>query len=50
MRGLPTPFAGRMHRVVTIHPSYLLRIPDEAHQRAEYSAFRQGSRGREGLG
>jgi uracil-DNA glycosylase len=39
MRGLPTPFSPTAHAWVTIHPSYLLRIPDDAQQRAEYARF-----------
>jgi uracil-DNA glycosylase len=39
MRGLPTPFENDAHVWVTVHPSYLLRIPDEVSQRAEYSRF-----------
>jgi DNA polymerase len=39
MRGLPTPFTPDAHAWVTIHPSYLLRIQDDAAQRAEYSRF-----------
>jgi DNA polymerase len=41
LRGLPTPFSGSTHLWVTIHPSYLLRIQDDAQQRAEYSRFVQ---------
>jgi DNA polymerase len=39
MRGLPTPFSGTTHAWVTVHPSYLLRIPDDAQRRAEYARF-----------
>jgi uracil-DNA glycosylase family protein len=39
MRGLPTPFKPTTHVWVTVHPSYLLRIPDDAQQRAEYERF-----------
>jgi uracil-DNA glycosylase len=39
MRGLPTPFTPTAHVWVTVHPSYLLRIADDAQQRAEYSRF-----------
>jgi uracil-DNA glycosylase len=39
MRGLPTPFMETMHLWVTVHPSYLLRIPDHSAQRAEYAKF-----------
>jgi len=45
MRGLPTPFQGNRHLWVTIHPSYLLRIPDDVKQRAEYSRFVQDLEG-----
>jgi uracil-DNA glycosylase len=39
MRGLPTPFTADAHVWVTVHPSYLLRIPDHVSQRAEYARF-----------
>jgi uracil-DNA glycosylase len=39
MRGLPTPFTADAHMWVTVHPSYLLRIPDHVSQRAEYARF-----------
>jgi len=39
MRGLPTPFTKTAHVWVTIHPSYLLRIPDDAATSAEYDRF-----------
>ena len=39
MRGLPTPFTPEAHVWVTVHPSYLLRIQDDAQQRAEYGRF-----------
>lgn len=39
MRGLPTPFSPTTHAWVTIHPSYLLRIQDDADQRKEYDRF-----------
>jgi uracil-DNA glycosylase family protein len=45
LRGLPTPFSGATHAWVTIHPSYLLRIPDDAQQRAEYARFVQDLEG-----
>ena len=41
LRGLPTPFSGTAHLWVTVHPSYLLRIPDDVRQRAEYGRFVQ---------
>jgi DNA polymerase len=39
MRGLPTPLSADMHAWVTIHPSYLLRLQDDAQQRSEYARF-----------
>jgi uracil-DNA glycosylase family protein len=45
MRGLPTPFTESAHAWVTIHPSYLLRIPEQSQQRAEYSKFVQDLEG-----
>ena len=45
MRGLPTPFTDIAHVWVTIHPSYLLRIPEQSQQRAEYSKFVQDLEG-----
>ncbi len=45
MRGLPTPFTPEAHVWVTIHPSYLLRIPDHAQQRGEYARFVQDLEG-----
>jgi DNA polymerase len=45
LRGLPTPFENSAHVWVTIHPSYLLRIPEQAQQRAEYSKFVQDLEG-----
>jgi uracil-DNA glycosylase len=45
MRGLPTPFEGDTHVWVTVHPSYLLRIRDDAQRRAEYSRFVQDLEG-----
>jgi DNA polymerase len=45
MRGLPTPFIEDAHLWVTIHPSYLLRIPEQSQQRAEYSKFVQDLEG-----
>jgi DNA polymerase len=38
-RGEFTPVAGDLHVLVTVHPSYLLRIPDEAVRRHEYGRF-----------
>ena len=45
MRGLPTPFLDSTHLWVTVHPSYLLRIPDHSAQRAEYARFVQDLEG-----
>ncbi len=39
LRGSPTRLAPNMHLWVTIHPSFLLRIPDETRRRAEYQRF-----------
>ncbi len=39
MRGLATPFTPTTHAWVTVHPSYLLRIQDDAQMRAEYARF-----------
>jgi DNA polymerase len=39
LRGLPTPFSAATHMWVTVHPSYLLRIPDAVQKRAEYRRF-----------
>jgi uracil-DNA glycosylase len=38
-RGRPTPLTSDVHAMVTIHPSSLLRIPDEAERRTEYFRF-----------
>jgi len=38
-RGRPLPMEGNTHALVTVHPSYLLRLPDEASQQREYAAF-----------
>jgi uracil-DNA glycosylase family protein len=40
-RGVATPLSEDRDAWVTIHPSYLLRIPDEVQQRAEYARFVQ---------
>src|SRR5882724_3373566 len=45
LRGLPTPFTEGAHLWVTIHPSYLLRIPEQSQQRIEYSKFVQDLEG-----
>lgn len=39
MRGTPLPLTARAHLWVTIHPSWLLRLPEEAQRRAEYLRF-----------
>jgi uracil-DNA glycosylase len=39
MRGRAVPLDGRTQMWVTVHPSYLLRIPDEAQRRAEFLRF-----------
>jgi uracil-DNA glycosylase family protein len=39
MRALPTPFSPESHAWVTIHPSYLLRIQEDADKLAEYDRF-----------
>jgi uracil-DNA glycosylase family protein len=39
VRGEPIELADRSRLVVTIHPSYLLRIREEADKRAEYARF-----------
>jgi DNA polymerase len=41
MRGSPTPLSPTAHLWVTIHPSLLLRIPDDAQRRREYERFVQ---------
>jgi DNA polymerase len=38
-RGPPKPFVDDRYVMVTIHPSSLLRIPDEAQRRTEYYRF-----------
>jgi uracil-DNA glycosylase len=40
-RGTATPIAEDRDAWVTVHPSYLLRIPDDVQQRAEYKRFVQ---------
>ncbi len=39
MRGAAVPLSETTHAWVTIHPSFLLRLPDEASRRGEYSRF-----------
>jgi DNA polymerase len=36
---LPDSFGGNTQGFVTVHPSYLLRLPDEDAKRREYAAF-----------
>lgn len=38
-RGRPITLLGQAPALVTVHPSYLLRLPDEAAKRREYAAF-----------
>ena len=38
-RGQPIPLAGNSQGFVTVHPSYLLRLPDEDAKAREYVAF-----------
>ncbi len=40
-RGSPIKLSDTTHLWVTIHPSFLLRIPEEARKRAEYQRFVQ---------
>jgi DNA polymerase len=39
MRGAPTRLSPTTHLWVTIHPSFLLRIPDDVQRRNEYARF-----------
>ncbi len=39
MRGSPLPLSSTTHVWVTVHPSYLLRIPDKTQRRSEYLRF-----------
>ncbi|MDT7951838.1 MAG: UdgX family uracil-DNA binding protein [Acetobacteraceae bacterium] len=38
-RGRPIPLTGNAQGFVTVHPSYLLRLPDPAAKEREYAAF-----------
>ncbi len=38
-RGRPIPLDGNTQGFVTVHPSYLLRLPDQAAKNREYAAF-----------
>jgi uracil-DNA glycosylase len=40
-RGAPLQLSDTMHLWVTIHPSFLLRIPEESRKHAEYNRFVQ---------
>jgi uracil-DNA glycosylase len=39
LRGAPTRLSATAHLWVTIHPSFLLRVPDDAQRRSEYARF-----------
>jgi uracil-DNA glycosylase len=39
LRGSPTRLSATTHLWVSIHPSFLLRIPDDAQRRSEYARF-----------
>ena len=39
MRGREIAWADGRRGVITVHPSYLLRIPDEVSKAAEYKKF-----------
>lgn len=39
MRGRAVPVGGTMHVWVTVHPSFLLRMPQETRRRAELARF-----------
>ena len=39
LRGAPTRISATAHLWVTIHPSFLLRVPDDAQRRNEYARF-----------
>ncbi len=39
LRGAPTRLSATAHLWVTIHPSFLLRVPDDAQRRTEYARF-----------
>ena len=38
-RGRPIPLDGNTQALITVHPSYLLRLPDEESKQREYAAF-----------
>lgn len=39
LRGAPIRLSATAHLWVTIHPSFLLRVPDDAQRRSEYARF-----------
>ena len=39
LRGSPTRLSATTHLWVTVHPSFLLRVPDDAQRRREYDRF-----------
>ena len=39
LRGAPIRLSATSHLWVTIHPSFLLRVPDDAQRRSEYARF-----------
>jgi uracil-DNA glycosylase family protein len=39
LRGTPIRLSATAHLWVTIHPSFLLRVPDDAQRRSEYARF-----------
>ena len=43
-RGVPIALDGNAQGLITVHPSYLLRLPDEAAKAREYAAFVQDLR------
>jgi uracil-DNA glycosylase len=40
-RGMPIPMSDGSSALITVHPAYLLRLPDEAAKRREHAAFIQ---------
>lgn len=40
-RGMPIPMSDGSSAMITVHPAYLLRLPDEAAKRREHTAFIQ---------
>lgn len=41
VRAIPTPISDKTHAWMTIHPSWLLRLPEENQRRSEYMRFVQ---------